>query len=77
MKRPGTQAGSFPSLHHGLVMRMMVVVAVMMTGLSRQYHACKDCESNDREHQITNLHGEILLQPGFTEVPAVPSRLVR
>jgi hypothetical protein len=29
---------------------------VMVTGLSRQYHACKHCECNDGEHQVTNLH---------------------
>jgi hypothetical protein len=42
-------------------MRMMVMVTVVVTGLCRQYNTCKNCECNDGEHQVTNLHGEILL----------------
>jgi hypothetical protein len=36
----------------------MVVVTMMVTGLGRQHNACKHCQCNNCEHQVTNLHGE-------------------
>jgi hypothetical protein len=36
----------------------MVVVAMMMASLGRRYSACKHCQRNNGEHQVTNLHGE-------------------
>jgi hypothetical protein len=37
---------------------VMAVVVAMVTRLSRQHNACKYCQCNDCEHQVTNLHGE-------------------
>jgi hypothetical protein len=59
----------------GLAMWVMVMMTVMMTGLSRQYNARKHCQRDDGEHQVTNLHRELLLKPSFANPTASTTRL--
>jgi len=59
----------FTFLQHSSLPVVMMVVTMMVTCLGRGYSACKHCQCNNCEHQVTNLHGEILLEPGGSAQP--------